>query len=113
MREIFFSFLTLASIKMTNNDICSLKDKNVKKERKEDKDDSFNKRQKYNQAWMIMNLQGRLILEAKMKKKKYIDFFLIATLRQCLFTAEVPQLWLDVSSRPEKPKKKSGMGPIW
>ena len=39
-----------------------------------------------------------------MRKKRY-RFFLIATLRQCLFTAEVPQLWSDVSSRPEKPKK--------
>ena len=41
----------------------------------------------------------------KDEKKRY-RFFLIATLRQCLFTAEVPQLWSDVSSRPEKPKKK-------
>ena len=41
-------------------------------------------------------------------EKKWYRFFLIATLRQCLFTAEVPQLWSDVSSRPEKPKKKVG-----
>ena len=102
-----YQWICFSNIDFNWNDICSPRDRNVKKN--EQKNGSFNKRQKYIQARMNMNLlqAGQANFGSRWEKNIY-RFFLIATLRQCLFTAEVPQLWSDVSSRPEKPKKKVG-----
>ena len=89
------------------NDTCSPRDRNVKKKEKNRKMTVLiNVKSTFKLEWTwISYKQGQVNFGRRWEKNIY-RFFLIATLRQCLFTAEVPQLWSDVSSRPEKPKKK-------